>query len=76
MIRNRLDRLEERARTMLNDKEFVEVMFSDGSRRTMRLADVIPFLQEGHGPEVIDVKCEDGPLAKLIRGLLWEDDAE
>lgn len=71
----RLDRMEERARALLDDQAFVEVTFADRSRRTMRLADVIGLLREG--PRVLDVQgdeCPDqGQLLHLIRGIILED---
>lgn len=73
----RLDRIEERARALLDDQAFVTVTFEDRSRRTMRLASVIDLLRDGSGPRIVDVQGDDYPeqgrLLQLIRGIMWED---
>ena len=73
----RLDSMEKRAQALLDDQAFVVVTFADRSRRTMRLADVIGLLREGHGPRVVDVRGDEypdqGQLHQLIRGIVLED---
>ena len=73
----RLDRMEERARALLDDQAFVVVTFADRSRRTMHLDVVIGLLREGRGPRVVDVRSDEypdqGQLYQLIRGIVLED---
>ncbi|MBE7002859.1 MAG: hypothetical protein E7425_01060 [Ruminococcaceae bacterium] len=72
-IRLELEQLEHRAAALLDDQAFVTVTFSNGTRRTMRLASVIDLLREGEQPRVIDVQGEertgDGQLLQLIQGI-------
>ena len=73
MKHTRLDRLEQRAAELLDVKSPVSVVFSDGTRRTMPLCDVINLLREDSGPQVVDVLGEeregDGQLLALIRDI-------
>ena len=70
-IESRIDKLTARAQALLDDQAFVTVVFSDGSRRTMRLCDVIDILQEQ--PRVVDVlgeaRHDDGHLLALVQEL-------
>ena len=74
---DRLDRLESRARALLDMEAFVTVVFSDRTKRSMRLGDVIGLLQDGTGPRVVAVRGGDdlpgqGELLRLIRGIVEE----
>ena len=69
----RLQTLERRAAQLHADARLT-VQFSDGTRRTMRAADVIPLFVESGGLAVEEVTGDtgagSGKLLELLRGLL------
>ena len=73
MNSSKLKTLEQRARALHAEAQLVTVCFSTGQRRTMRLPDVIPLLQDGAGPRVVGIEGEapagSGQLLELLQGL-------
>ena len=74
---SRLQELEKRVAALVDGQgTLVSVAFSNQTRRTMRLVDVIPLLKEGDGPKVVDVtgeaRPEDGRLLDIIKAIVEE----
>ena len=76
MKTEKLKQLERRAAALADGRQLVEVHFSNGARRLMRLPDVIPLLQDGGELIVTAIEGDGGPgsgqLAELLRGLIDE----
>lgn len=70
---NRLQHLEQRAASLLDQRAVVTVIFSDHSRRSMPLTDVIPLLQGGSVAAISgSVGEENGQLLELIQAIIAE----
>ena len=74
----RLDDMERRAAALQADaQQLATVSFADGTRRKMRLADVVPLMMQGEN-HVTAFEGEggagNGQLAALLRGLMSNPD--
>ena len=76
MKTEKLRELERRAAALADGRQLVTACFSTGQRRTMRLPDVIGYMQDCAVPRVVDIEGEapqgSRQLLELLRGLINE----